>query len=60
MKKLLAIALIATSFVACNNGETKTEEKTADTTAVVAPTVDTTAPAPAVMDTTKHVDTTKK
>ena len=38
MKKLLAIALIATSFVACNNAETKTEEKTgSDTTAVVVP-----------------------
>ena len=38
MKKLLAIALIATSFVACNDAETKTEEKTSsDTTAVVVP-----------------------
>jgi len=53
MKKLLAIALIATSFVACNNGETKTEEvKPADTTTVVTPV----AP-----DTTKIVkDTTIK
>lgn len=62
MKKLLAIALIATSFVACNNAETKTEEKAADTTAVVAPVADTTAPAPVVADTTKPAaaDTTKK
>ncbi|MEP7163785.1 MAG: hypothetical protein ABI741_03775 [Ferruginibacter sp.] len=38
MKKLLAIALIATSFVACNDSETKTDEKTtSDTTAVVVP-----------------------
>ena len=41
MKKLLAIALIAASFTACNGNETKTEEKAADTTVVVAPTVDT-------------------
>ena len=37
MKKLLAIALIATSFVACNDAETKTEENAVDTTTVVAP-----------------------
>lgn len=38
MKKFLAIALIATSFVACNEGETKTNESTSsDTTTVVAP-----------------------
>ncbi len=38
MKKLLAIALIATSFVACNDAETKTEEKTgSDTSTVVVP-----------------------
>jgi hypothetical protein len=38
MKKFLAIALIATSFVACNEGETKTEEtKSSDTTTIVAP-----------------------
>jgi hypothetical protein len=43
MKKFLAIALIATSFVACNGGETKTETPVADTTA------------PVVVDTTVHV-----
>lgn len=64
MKKLLAIALIATSFVACNNGETKEEPKT-DSAAVTAPVVDTaapaTTPAPAAADTTKPAaDTTKK
>ena len=53
MKKLVAIALIATSFVACNNGETKTEEKTgSDTTTVVAP-----APADTI---TTVTDTTVK
>jgi hypothetical protein len=35
MKKFLAIALIATSFVACNGGETKTETPATDS--VVAP-----------------------
>lgn len=47
MKKVLAIALIAGSLVACNNSGEKTEVK--DTT-VVAP-ADTTTPAP-VVDTT--------
>ena len=38
MKKFLAIALIATSFVACNEGETKTEETTnKDTSTVIVP-----------------------
>ena len=61
MKKLLAIALIATSFVACNDAETKTEEKAADST-VVPVTIDTAKPAPVVVDTTKPAvaDTTKK
>ena len=62
MKKLLAIALIATSFVACNDSETKTEP-TADTAAVVAPAVDTAVKAAAaVVDTAVKavVDTTKK
>ncbi len=57
MKKVLAIALIAGSLVACNNSGEKTETK--DTAATK---VDTTvAPAPA-MDTTAApvVDTTKK
>lgn len=59
MKKFLAIALIATSFVACNGGETKTETPAADTLAPVA--VDTTTPvavdttAPVAVDTTKAV-----
>ena len=64
MKKFFAIALIAASFVACNDGEKKEETTTpaADTTA--------TTPAPAVADTTAPVeadttapvvaDTTKK
>lgn len=65
MKKFFAIAVIAASFVACNNSGDKTETK--DTT--VAPVVDTTAPAvvdtnaPAVVDTTAAApvaDTTKK
>ena len=37
MKKFLAIALIATSFVACNGGETKTDAPATDS--VVAPVV---------------------
>lgn len=57
MKKFLAIALIAASFTACNEGEKKAEETTpaADTTAVV-------APAPAAADTTAKpaVDTAAK
>ena len=60
MKKVFAIALIATAMVACNNSGDKKEE-TKDTT-VVAPAPDTTvAPAPAP-DTTAApvVDTTKK
>ncbi|MBK6936936.1 MAG: hypothetical protein IPH18_08645 [Chitinophagaceae bacterium] len=64
MKKFFAIAVIAASFVACNNSGEKTETK--DTT--VAPVVDTTVPAvvdttvPAVVDTTVKavVDTVKK
>lgn len=52
MKKFFAIAVIAASFVACNNSGDKTETK--DTT-VVAP-VDTTVVAP--VDTTKAPDTT--
>ena len=64
MKKVFAIALIATAMVACNNSGDKKEggdtttAPTTDTT-VVAP-VDTTTPAP--VDTTAPVadDTTKK
>lgn len=56
MKKVLAIALIAGSLVACNNSGEKKEAKdttatTVDTTAAPAPVMDTTA-AP-VADTTK-------
>ncbi len=68
MKKFLAIALIAVSFAACNEGEKKAEETTpaADTTAQApaAPAAaDTTAPAPAAADTVAKApaaDTTKK
>lgn len=60
MKKFLAIALIAASFAACNEGEKKTEETTTVDTTVVAPvTVDTTVSA-VVADTTVKVDTTEK
>lgn len=62
MKKVFALALIATSLVACNGGE-KTEEApaAADTTATVteapaAPAADTTAAAPAA-DTTAAAQT---
>jgi hypothetical protein len=61
MKKFLAIALIATSFAACNEGEKKeTTTTTTDTTTVVTP-----APADTVKvvtDTTVKVtvDTLKK
>jgi len=37
MKKLLAFALVAVSFVACNDATTKTETTTTDTAAVVIP-----------------------
>lgn len=53
MKKFLAIAVIAASFVACNDGEKKVEETTTkDTVATVVP---------ATQDTVKvAVDTTVK
>lgn len=66
MKKLFAIALIAASFTACNEGEKKAEETPAtDTTSVVVPAttpVDTAAAAPAADTTAKPAaaDTTKK
>ena len=49
MKKFFAIAMIAAALTSCGGGETKTEETTADTTAVTteAPAADTTAPAAA-------------
>ena len=63
MKKVFAIALIATAMVACNNSGDKKE--TTDTTAapvdttVVAPPVDTSA-APADTTAAPAADTTKK
>lgn len=65
MKKVFAIALIATAMVACNNSgdkkeTTDTTAAPADTTAVAPAPADTTAPAPA--DTTAApapADTTK-
>jgi len=41
MKKFLAIAIIAASFTACNDGEKKTEETHSDTAITVVPTADT-------------------
>lgn len=63
MKKVFAIALIATAMVACNNsgkkeGENKDTTATPDTAVVTPPVPDTTAPAmpdttaPAMPDTT--------
>ena len=38
MKKLLVFAVVAATFAACSNSETKTDEtKTSDTTTVVTP-----------------------
>jgi hypothetical protein len=64
MKKVFAIALIATAMVDCNNSGDKKEggdtttAPTTDTT-VVAP-VDTTTPAPVDTTAAAPVDTTKK
>mgnify|MGYP003411688330 FL=1 len=64
MKKVFAIALIATAMVACNNSGDKKEggdtttAPTTDTT-VVAP-IDTTTPAPVDTTAPVAVDTTKK
>lgn len=56
MKKLLAIALIAASFTACNSGEKKTEEKVgSDTTTAVVTNTDTVMK---VTDTTVTTTTT--
>jgi len=63
MKKFLAIALIAASFVACNEGEKKVEETTnTDTTTIVTPaTVDTLqVVTDSTVKTTVTTDTTKK
>ena len=54
MKKLLAIAIIVTGFVACNNSSESS--KTEDSTTVTPDTATMITPAP---DTT-HVDTTSK
>ncbi|MFZ4769327.1 MAG: hypothetical protein ACOYLO_04045 [Ferruginibacter sp.] len=59
MKKFLAIALIAASFVACNEGKKEETTTPAVDTTVAAPVVDTTvkvadsATAPVVADSTK-------
>ena len=64
MKKVFAIALIATAFVACNGSSDKKDDKDtvvvapADTTVVVTPADTTVVVAPA--DTTAHADTTHK
>ena len=67
MKKLLAIAIVAASFTACNDGATKTEtEKTGSdtTTTVVTPAADTvktvTDTTVKTTTTTTPADTTKK
>jgi hypothetical protein len=52
MKKVLAIAFIAATLVACNNSSEK-KEGTTDTTVKS----DTMTPAPAMTDTTVHSDT---
>ena len=61
MKKVFAIALIATAMVACNNSGDKKEE-TKDTTTVVTPAPDTTTVVTPAPDTTAApvADTTKK
>ena len=64
MKKFLAIALIAASFTACNNGEDKKvdEVKTSDTTTVVVPVAPDTMNVvkDTTVKTTVTVDTMKK
>ena len=61
MKKvILALAIVSVAFVACNDGDKKTEEtKTSDTSTVVTPSKDT---ATVVKDTTvkTSVDTINK
>lgn len=65
MKKFLAIAVIAASFVACNEGEKKVDETkstTTDTATVVTPQPAETAKVVTTTDTTVKVttDTIKK
>lgn len=61
MKKFLAIALIAASFVACNEGEKKEETTTPTDTTTVAPVtpVDTMAAPMAPVDTMAKPDSVK-
>ena len=54
MKKFLAIAMIATTFAACNEGEKKAEETPVNADSANATT---TTPAPAPADTTAKKDT---
>lgn len=56
MKKFLAIALIATSFVACNEGE-KTETETVTTDTTMTTPMDTMMTTPMDTTTTPMVDT---
>jgi hypothetical protein len=59
MKKLLAIAIIAISFTACNDSAKKTEEtKSSDTTTVVTPAMSTPDTAMVKKDTTIKMTTT--
>lgn len=61
MKKvILALAIVSVSFAACNNGETKTEEKPSDTMTVVTPKMDTTTMVKDTTIKTTVIDTTKK
>jgi len=63
MKKVFAIALIATAMVACNNSGDKKEggdTTTAPTTDTTVAPVDTTTPAPVDTTAPVAVDTTKK
>lgn len=60
MKKFLAIALIATSFAACNEGETTTENTVTDTTTVVTPATADTMQVVTDTTTTVTVDTLSK
>ncbi len=59
MKKFLAVAVIAASFVACNDADKKVEEnKTSDTTTVVTPATAKADTALVVRDTTVKMTTT--
>lgn len=59
MKKFLAIALIAASFAACNEGEKKVEETTT-TTETTVPAVDSMATPAVDSMATPAIDTTTK